>query len=69
MPVSIHHVSECEVDMGEGRGEGRGQPQNNALDHSFKALPRSSGLQVLVWLKLLLSTGKKLAFQLSVYIF
>ena len=36
MPGSIHHVSECEVDMGEGRG----QPQNNALDHSFKALPQ-----------------------------
>ena len=65
MPGSIHRVSECEVDMGEGRG----QRQNNALDHSFKALPRSSGLQVLVWLKLLLLTGKKLAFQLRVYIF
>ena len=40
--------------------------QNNAQDHPFE---RSLGLQTLVWWKLLVLTGKKLAFKFSTYMF
>ena len=46
-------------------GGGVAQPQK----HLFQAFNCSSGLQMLAWLKLLVLTGKKLAFELSSYIF
>ena len=59
----------CQVDVRwtwEGGEEGGGNWQNNALDHSFEhVLYRSIGVQTLAWSKLLVLTGKKLAFKFS----
>ena len=49
--------------------EGSPNYKNNALDHVFGHSTCSSGLQMLARPKLLVLTGKKLAFELSGYTF
>ena len=50
-----------------GRGGGP-NCQNNAQDHLFEHSITFFGLQTLVWWKVLILTGKKLAFKFNTYI-
>ena len=64
-PGLIHHMNGIKWTQGGCREEGPNR-KNNTLDHLFKRSTTwegtESGLKLLVWLKLFVFTGKKLAF-------
>ena len=53
----------CEVDV-RRRG-----PTTETLDHPFKCFTAAMDLETLAWLKLLIFTGKELAFEFICYVF
>jgi len=66
-PGLFHHVNDIRWMWGGRREEGPNR-KNSALDHPFKwSSYHSSGLKTLVWSKLLIFTGKKLAFWIYSY--
>ena len=65
---SIHHVNDVRWTWGRHGREGVQLPKQHT-GSSVQMLYHSFGLQTLAWMKLLVTTGKKLTFKFSTYIF